>query len=572
MMVAVAMERDELVRMTEVEFDSCIDRIQRPSSSLIPKRMMQTWEHKQLNPEFQAIMDTWKTHNPQYEFVLMDNEDGEQFIQAHFERSVVDAYRQIIPGAYKADLFRYCYLWVNGGVYADIDTLCLGKLDDFLISSAELVVPIDLNLSTNEGTHNLFNTFIATIPRHPAMMRCIQKIVRNVQTSFIPVSKLDFSGPGVLGRAVNDYLRNDEISSFVGKEGLWSGIHFLKFESGTEFVKNTQKQILFQNKNGNHQIVQLYHAECCKLKKFVSWLQCASPIDLQPTRNKNIALMIYGQFRSYADNLRKNIEMLSPLFKGNVVHVFILSNKLTSGNYSEQNETQIRSILTDVGFNICFFDYVENLDRCHSENEREVNDSYFANLKNNSGVYNDLVPKLMYRKWALNKIKNEYCKQHNIVIDLNVFGRLFDMTIQYPPSTNSVHIHNQIQYEIDKLTICSSEKLTVLGSSYTIFIGTQQPIDHLFELSNEIKNGRIRGPEIWNDPEFFDVMMRVDSCLCIHRATYSPEVQYIAQVHYSKFKYQNIRFDSNEPKSYKNDSTLYDIQVDPKRYTQHSCL
>jgi mannosyltransferase OCH1-like enzyme/glycosyltransferase involved in cell wall biosynthesis len=570
---AVALERDELIRKAHLEFEKCIDQIQRPSSSLIPKRMMQTWEHKHLSREFQEIMDTWKTHNPNYEFVLMDAEDREQFIRAHFEQSVVDAYHQIIPGAYKSDLFRYCYLWVIGGVYVDIDTLCLGKLDDFLISGAELVVPIDLNVSPNEGNHNLACGFIATIPKHPALMRCIQKIVHNVRTNTVPRSKLDFSGPGILGRAVNEYMGNDETASFVGKEVLHplKGIYFLKFEQGTEFVKNVQNQTLFQNKNGNHLIASLYHTECCKLKDFVSWVRCASPIaSNNNTQNKNIALMIYGQFRSYADNLRKNIEMLAPLFRGNRVHVFILSNKLASGNYSEQNETQIRSIFTDVGFNLCFFDYVENLDRCHSENEREVNDSYFANLKNNNGVNNDFIPKMVYRKWALNKIKNEYCKQHKIVIDLHVLGRLFDVTIKYPPKTVShARAQKQIQYEIDKLTICSSEKLTVLGSSDSLFIGTQQPIDHLFELSTEIKNGNVRGPEIWNDLDFLDVMMRVDSHLCIHRATYSPEVQYIAHMYFSKFKYQNIRFDFNNPQSSENDSTLYDLQVDPKRYIHH---
>ena len=286
MVHAVALERDQLLQITKREFDRCIQCIQScdessPSSpsSPIPKRVMQTWEHKRLGAEFQDIVDTWKTHNPQYEFVLMDAEEREQFIRAHFERAVIDAYTRIIPGAYKSDLFRYCYLWVNGGVYVDIDTLCLGKLDDFLTPGAELVVPIDLNLSANEGTHNLACGFIAAVSGHPAMMRCIQKIVRNVQTATVPSSKLDFSGPGILGRAVNESLNRDETASFVGKEGLWSGIHFLKFEPGTEFVKNMKNQVLFQNKNGNHRIASLYHAECCNLKEFVSWVQCASPLN-----------------------------------------------------------------------------------------------------------------------------------------------------------------------------------------------------------------------------------------------------------------------------------------------------
>ena len=568
MVSAVALERDELVRMAGREFDRCIQNQNHNSSaslSPIPKRVMQTWEHKQLNPQFQAIADTWKTHNPQCEFVLMDAAEREEFIRAHFERGVLTAYQRIVPGAYKSDLFRYCYLWVNGGVYADIDTLCLGSLDDFLIPGAELVVPIDLNLGANEGTHNLACGFIAAVPRHPAMMRCIQKIVRNVETGTVPGSKLDFSGPGVLGRAVNDCLNRGETASFVGNEGLHAPakIHFLKFEPGTEFVKNMKNQVLFQNKNGNHEIANLYHAECCKLKDFVSWVQCASPIAVTHPPNeskKNVALMIYGQFRSYASNLRENVRMLAPVFTGKVVHVFVLSNQLASGNYSEQNERDIRGIIDQAGFNLCFFDYVENLGSHHAASERAAHDSYFAGLKNKDGVSNEVIPDIMYRKFALNQIKNAHCKQHGIDMDLHVFGRLFDVIIRHPVHASSDHT-KRIQYEIDKLTVCSSDARTVLGSSDTLFIGTREPMDHLFECGVT----QMRGPEIWNDYEFTEVMMRADSCLCIHRATYSPEVQYIAHMYFSGFKYRNIRFDFNNPESPENGSSLYDIRLDPRR-------
>jgi glycosyltransferase involved in cell wall biosynthesis len=570
---AVALERAELVRMAEREFDRCIQNQNHNSSaslSPIPKRVMQTWEHKQLNPQFQAIVDTWKTHNPHYTFVLMDATEREQFIQAHFERGVLTAYQRIVPGAYKSDLFRYCYLWVNGGVYADIDTLCLGSLDDFLIPGAELVVPIDLNLGANEGMHNLACGFIAAAPRHPALMRCIQKIVRNVETGTVPGSKLDFSGPGVLGRAVNECLNRDETASFVGNEGLHAPakIHFLKFEPGTEFVKNAQNQVLFQNKNGNHEIASLYHAECCKLTEFVSWVQCASPIAVthsnsphdQTHAKPNVALMIYGQFRSYASNLRENVRMLAPVFRGKVVHVFVLSNKLASGNYSERNEREIRDIFDEAGFNLCFFDYVENLGSHHAENEQAAHDAYFAGLKTKDGVSNEIIPDIMYRKFVLNQIKNAHCKQHGIVMDLHVFGRLFDIIIRHPVPSPSDHM-KRIKYEIDQLMVCSSSARTVLGSSDTLFIGTREPMDHLFECGVT----QVRGPEIWNDHEFAEVMMRADSCLCVNRATYSPEVQYIAHMYFSGFKYRNIRFDFNDPDSPENGSSLYDIRLDPRR-------
>jgi len=540
-------------------------------TSLIPKRMMQTWEHKQLNPQFQEIVDTWKKHNPHYEFALLDSTEREQFIQKHFEKDVVYAYQQIIPGAYKSDLFRYCYLWVEGGVYADIDTLCMGKLDDFLVPEVDFVVPIDLNSSPHEGTHNLSCGFFASVPRHPILMWAIQKIVHNVKHNIVPSSKLDFSGPGILGRAVNEFLNRNETESFVGKEGIYphhstlnnyKGIHFLKFEPRTELKKNKNDQIIFQNKNGNHEVARLYHDECCKLNKFVCWVNCASPIAATSTsKPKAIALMVHGQFRSYANNLRKNIKNLAPIFEGFVVYVFVLSDKLASGNYSKENENDIKSIFNEFGFNVCLFDYVENLDT-HAESEQKVHDFYFSNLKTDDGIGNKFVPRLMYRKFVVNQLKNAYCKQHNISIDLHIYARLFDIIISFPNHVKSFPQHEKrIKYEINKLITCSSDALTVLGSSDTLFIGTQKPMDHLFECV--VKN--MRGPEIWNDNAFYSLMVNCDSVLCICKSTYSPEVQTIAHVHFSEFKYKNIRFDFNSPKSLNNASSLFDVILDPVR-------
>ena len=540
------------------------------TKSLIPKHMMQTWEHKQLNPQFQEIVDTWKKHNPEYQFGLLDSNDREQFIQKHFEQDVVSAYQLIIPGAYKSDLFRYCYLWVEGGVYADIDTLCMGKLDDFLVPEVDFVVPIDLNSSPHEGTHNLSCGFFASVPRHPILMWAIQKIVFNVKNNIVPSSKLDFSGPGVLGRAVNEFLNRNETESFVGKEGIYpyhstlnnyKGIHFLKFEPSTEFIKNTNDQIIFQNKNGNHEVARLYNDECSKLDKFVCWVNCESPVanDNTMPQPKAIALMIHGQFRSYANNLRKNLKNLAPIFEGFVVYVFVLSNKLASGNYSKENENEIKSIFNEFGFNVCLFDYMENLDRTYAESEQKVHDFYFSHLKTDDGIGNNFVPRLMYRKFVVNQLKNEYCKKHNISIDLHVYARVFDMIISH---VSSPQHEKYIKHEITRLMTCSSDALTVLGSSDTLFIGTKKPMDHLFEC---IVN-KIRGPDIWNDPTFCSTLMDWDSVLSACKATYSPEVQTIAHLYFSEFKYKNIRFDYNNPNNLKNQQTLFHVRHDPDRF------
>ena len=230
----------------------------------IPKNIFQTFETKDLSPEFQAIVNSWKEKNPNYEYHFHDKNDREEFIRTKFDARIYNAYKRIVPGAYKADLWRYCVLYIHGGIYIDIDSVCLGEIDTFLNSSVECMTIVDFNLHPTEGKYNLANGCIASIPKFPVLLECIHQIVEHVERNHVPSSKLDFSGPGLLGRKMNLYLNLPETEPFVGKEGLYKNIHFLTFELYTEYVKDLDGNRLFQNKNGNANIVQLYAIECQK--------------------------------------------------------------------------------------------------------------------------------------------------------------------------------------------------------------------------------------------------------------------------------------------------------------------
>lgn len=245
---------------------------------VIPKNIFQTWKTKSLSPAFQKIVNTWIHFNPEWKYQLYSDQECDIFIKENFDESVYNTYKKIVPGAYKADLWRYCVLYKYGGVYIDIDTICMSKISDF-IHHSHFVTPVDLNTNPREGTHNLFNTFIASVPESPILLDCIHQIVYNVTNNIIPQSKLDFTGPGILGRAVNKYLGRSETSSFVGKEhSIDNGVLLLKFEQGTEYVKNKNGDILFQNKNGNKNIQMIYDQEC-QTNKIIPWVTCQNPIN-----------------------------------------------------------------------------------------------------------------------------------------------------------------------------------------------------------------------------------------------------------------------------------------------------
>ena len=65
----------------------------------------------------------------------------------------------------------------------------------------------------------------------------------------------------------------------------------------------------------------------------------------------------------------------------------------------------------------------------------------------------------------------------------------------------------------------------------------------------------------------------MDLCLCQTRATYSPEIQYIAHIYFSSsFKYKNIRVDYNNINSELNKMALYNIMHDPERFITYNIL
>lgn len=280
---------------------------------------------------------------------------------------------------------------------------------------------------------------------------------------------------------------------------------------------------------------------------------------------RNIALLIHGQFRSYKNNLLDNIIMLEPvlmlepILNSNLnntnIYVFLLTDKKKEGNYSLDNENEIIKMFKNFGYHIGFVKYIED---CNIQQDEDiVYENFMNNVKHNKGIDNDFVPRLIYRKYLLNKLKNEYASVNNIHFDLNVYCRLFDMNISF--NINPVTIANTIH------KIYINPKI-VFGSSDTFFIGTNEAIDYLFDLSQLYKHGKVYHDDIWSDINFFTFCINCDSCLTVCKHTYAAEIQYLAHIFYSDYRFQNIRFDYNNPNSEYNLHMLYHIKHDPERF------
>jgi len=208
---------------------------------LVPKIIHQTWFEpvtKDKYPNMSRLIESWKKSG--WEYYFYNDDTAGEFLGSHFPPEVREAYESITPGAFKADLFRYCVLLIRGGVYADMDVLLETNLDDAVANDIGFMTPID-----EPGIHVghrscLWNGLIASAPGHPFLARTIEIVVNNIRNRFTAVDYDDMlcpnpilsvshtvdtlftCGPCILGAGINNLLGRHMQTEFdIGDVDIW---------------------------------------------------------------------------------------------------------------------------------------------------------------------------------------------------------------------------------------------------------------------------------------------------------------------------------------------------------------
>ena len=92
---------------------------------------------------FRKCMRSWKQYVPEFQYHFFDDMQARVWIQEHMEPRVLQAYNRCPLSVMKADLWRYCILYINGGIYGDIDTMLLCSPSVFLQPKSALVVSLE---------------------------------------------------------------------------------------------------------------------------------------------------------------------------------------------------------------------------------------------------------------------------------------------------------------------------------------------------------------------------------------------------------------------------------------------
>jgi len=207
----------------------------------VPRTIYTSWISRDMPPGMKSNLDKWRNMNEDdHSFVFFD--DGEQ--RAWMERNCTDyspAWRDMELPVARADLFRYCLLFMNGGIWADVDLVPIRPLRDFVPPNADLVVVHDGGMA-GEDDHFLYNAFLAAAPGHPVLKRAMD-IVAEHHRIRLREGAVFVTGPRVLWRAANDALEGGaRPQSFVGSDEE-RGVEYLYF-GGNEIMSAEKGMVL----------------------------------------------------------------------------------------------------------------------------------------------------------------------------------------------------------------------------------------------------------------------------------------------------------------------------------------
>ena len=150
--------------------------------------------------------------NPSYTLHYSNDETGLEFIRSNCGEEAALAYECIKPPAFRADLYRFCATFSQGGVYLDTDVLPLVKLEEMFSKCSSFTLGYDQAQKKVDIDHiGMQMKIIAGRPNNNISKCMISAIVQHVRKrKQFTKDTLGFSGPQLLRKC---YLKfSDDVA------------------------------------------------------------------------------------------------------------------------------------------------------------------------------------------------------------------------------------------------------------------------------------------------------------------------------------------------------------------------
>lgn len=172
--------------------------------------------------------NNWKKLNPDYEIKLYDDEMIKKFLLEEYGELYENIFNYLKDGPIKADFWRICILYKNGGIYSDIDIMPLIPLSSFIEKNIDFV-------TCSSYWHFNFNpNFIISNKNNIILKKCIDwyinKYINNYNYNYWKLS------------IMNAFTENLHLENYKKRAGVY-------------YLNNMKIQIIKEcrGKRNNHQ-------------------------------------------------------------------------------------------------------------------------------------------------------------------------------------------------------------------------------------------------------------------------------------------------------------------------------
>lgn len=185
-------------------YDLYIDRVYRSVSvkNTYPKIIFQTWKSQTIIPDnMKYWFDSWSAYNPSYFHLLWDDDMNRNFIRKNFKwfLKTYDSYQENIK---RIDAVRYFFLYMYGGIYADMDFECLRSFDQLFLDHQKYDLVLGrMDAKSVNSAHSLPNAIMIAKPKQEFWLCVFYTLLKNSRENTVEKC----TGPVMLLQAYNLY-------------------------------------------------------------------------------------------------------------------------------------------------------------------------------------------------------------------------------------------------------------------------------------------------------------------------------------------------------------------------------
>ena len=228
----------------------------------IPKMIIQTFRTNEIHPFIHANIMKILEKNPEYDYWLITDAEGEELIKNYFDDKTYRAYKRLALGPSKADFIRYVALYLYGGVYLDLDSSIDCRLRDFIPSFKEFVFFYDFN-------KNLVQWCFMTAPKNDLILAIIKEMVKRISMGERNIFLA--TGPTLFTDVIYNYMHNSNQyntyfnvlpqvrhNSFVQYRDFMNGLLLDEMVHKKEFIErmeNYNRVMMYDAENKTYELV-----------------------------------------------------------------------------------------------------------------------------------------------------------------------------------------------------------------------------------------------------------------------------------------------------------------------------